>query len=97
MTRRAISPRLAIRMRWNMDELAEVGASRSRDTPEDSLGRARDAEERDAGVLGLDEEQNLTVFHRIAVLDQDFSDGPGDIGFDGIEELHGLDQADDRV
>src|ERR1700732_3997799 len=66
ITRSAISPRLATRMRWNM------GSSR------------------------FDAEEHLAVLDRLLVLDKDFGDDAVALRLDLVEDLHGLDQADDR-
>src|SRR5215471_21870070 len=40
-----------------------------------------------------DHEQRLTVFHRLAVFDQDLLDFAGDLGLDLVEQLHRFDDA----
>src|SRR5436190_24270780 len=41
----------------------------------------------------LDHEQGLSVFHGLAVLDQDCLHPARDVGFDLVQQLHGLDDA----
>src|SRR5207237_7466627 len=41
----------------------------------------------------LDHEEGLAILHGLAVLDQDRPDGSGNVGFDFIQELHRLDDA----
>src|SRR5437667_10355647 len=41
----------------------------------------------------LDHEEGLAILHGLAVLDQDCPDGSGNVGFDFIQELHRLDDA----
>ena len=45
---------------------------------------------------GIDPEQHLAVLDRLLVLDQDLGDDAGAVGRDLVEDLHRLDQADDR-
>src|SRR2546423_4171708 len=65
--RRAISPRLAIRIFSNMR--IECDPS-------------------------LDHEEPLAVLHRLAVLHEDRLDGARGVGFDLVQEFHGLDDAE---
>src|SRR5947209_1103025 len=100
ITRRAISPRLATRMRWNMtigNRQQAIGNSRTRARLPPlcycllpvayclSLSR------------GIDREQHLPVLDRLLVLDEDADDGATALGGDFVEDLHRLDDADDRV
>src|SRR3954465_4588551 len=66
MTRRAISPRFAMRMRWNTSASASA-PDRSPAEPVDSLDR-------------LETEERLAVFDGAAVLDQHLGQAPGVLG-----------------
>src|SRR5581483_8401710 len=74
MTRRAISPRFAIRIFWNMRERSTA---------------------RQYSIFGTDQEQRLTVLHRLAVIHQPLHQFAAHIGFDLVHELHGFDDAQD--
>src|SRR5947209_7067102 len=102
MTRSAISPRLATKIRWNIEPRWERG------------GRIEDREERIGGApggwsgfemvvtilsppSGPDSEERLIVLDGLAVLDQDFHNGARNLGGDRVEDLHRLHGADDRI
>src|SRR5437899_652420 len=77
--RRAISPRLAIRIFLNIfSRRVVVGAG----------GRPL------RGRASFDDEQRLAELHRLAVLAQDLADRAGGVGLDLVHDLHGLDDAD---
>ena len=83
MTRRAISPRLAIRIFLNMQY----------DLACDRLQRG--GKFSPAGYFRWpDGEQLLAVFDGLAVVDQDLDDLAGDIGFDLVHQLHRFDDAE---
>src|SRR5687768_14796270 len=46
-------------------------------------------------AIGIDPEQDLTVFHGMRVLRGDFLDHAGKLGFDLIHDLHRFDDAQD--
>src|SRR5450432_382518 len=78
--RRAISPRLAIKIFLNMLRRAGPGRRRT------SAGRA--------DRRSFDDEERLTEFDRLAVLAQDLADRPGRVGLDLVHDLHRFDDAD---
>src|SRR5690606_22711591 len=77
-TRRAISPRLAIRIFSNIRI---------------SCGPARRWREAPWARSSFDDEQGLAELDRLAVLDQDGLDPPGLVGLDLVEQFHRLDDA----
>src|SRR5690348_12814999 len=80
MTRRAISPRLAISTFLNTPSLlAPPGPARGRPT---------------RGLCRLDAEERLAELHRLPVLHQDLGHTPRHLGLDLVHQLHGLDDAE---
>src|SRR5581483_12202541 len=92
ITRNAISPRLATRMRWNMSlvlcPLSLVPCSFARDKGQGT---------RDGSPGGIDLEQGLTVLNRLLILDQHLGDDAATLGLNLVEDLHRLDHAHDRL
>src|SRR5690606_3319055 len=77
-TRRAISPRLAMRIFSNIRV---------------SGGPARGWREAPRAAASFDDEQRLAELDRLAVLDEDRLDPPRLVGFDLVEQFHRLDDA----
>src|SRR4051795_9159768 len=46
-------------------------------------------------AIGIDPEQDLSVFDRLRVLDENLTNDPRVIGFDLVHDFHRLDDADD--
>src|SRR5713101_7789081 len=90
MTRRAISPRLAMRTLEIMKKLSVVGCELSggdnREPTNDNAPK---------GASNPHGEQLLTVFHRLSVLRIDLDDFTVDVGFDFVHQLHRFDDAKD--
>src|SRR5207247_8139057 len=59
------------------------------------LGNRAVARTASAQWLRLDEEQRLAILNRLAVLDEDADDAPGDLALDLVHQLHRPDDADD--
>src|SRR4051812_46550683 len=72
ITRSAISPRFAIRMRWNTDASA--------------FGSGPVAAERRSPLDRLEAEEGLAVLHRAAVLDQHLGEPPGLLRLDLVHQ-----------
>src|SRR5689334_15730967 len=95
MTRRAISPRLATRILWNISDCRlQIADCHSR-LPVNLQSEICNL--KSLSACGIDPEQHLPVLDRLLVLDQDLGDDPGALGLDLVIELHRLDQADDRL
>src|SRR5262245_43763408 len=78
MTRKAISPRFAIRIFLNMS----------------SRGLAESGRELVVSASsGTDREEGISVLHRLPALLMDLDDLPGDLRLDLVHELHGFDDA----
>src|SRR5258708_13859511 len=105
MTRRAISPGLAIRIFLNMNSsfqlrrsFVEIRALRGwnsfplEETAQTQKGAAqRASQELLASLFRPDGEQLLPVFNRLAVDRQFLHNLPGNIGLNLVEQLHSLD------
>src|SRR5688572_23502279 len=103
MTRRAISPRLATRMRWNMSTYPARNAERGTRNERQRTGASfrprgssvpRSALRVPGSSGGIDPEQHLVVLDVLAVLDDDFLDDARDARGDLVVDLHRLDQPD---
>src|ERR1017187_4152626 len=99
ITRSAISPRLAIRIFLNMKFSFQIfsGVSdwkRSVGGKEKGAARRAPTESPDSLLRPYDE-QLLAVFDRLAVDRQFLDDLPGNVRFNLVQQLHGLDDAED--
>src|SRR5215470_17430270 len=81
-TRSAISPRLAISTLSKSCPVLVATVNASSDW------------ERKPAARSADYDQRLTVFNRLAVLDQDRLHHASAVGFDLVHQLHGLDDAE---
>src|SRR5262249_42677298 len=95
--RRAISPRLATRIFLNIRAPAVNRQRRHRERAcgtVASVGNQDLLEHRLGNARLFDDEQGLAELHRLAVRAENLGDGAALVGFDLIEDLHGLDDAD---
>src|SRR5262245_30546796 len=92
ITRRAISPRFAMRMRWNMSN-SDFGLRIS-----DFEFSIRNHQIRNPKwSRGFDPEQYLVILDELSILDADLGDDAAAAGGEVVEDLHRLDLADDGL
>src|SRR6266436_9977192 len=88
ITRSAISPRFAMRMRWNMGTPSHT---RTREKSRSNVGLSC---LRRPGLDKLESKERLSVLDRATVLHQHVDEAAGLLRFDLVHQLHRLDDAE---